>query len=59
MKISKKEAGDFVTVHGNVTLPPKIYGVIHTFRFEDDKIIESWEASQEDLENSPNEHGLF
>jgi hypothetical protein len=48
-----------VTVHGKVTLIPKIYGVIHIFRFEEDKIIESWEASQEALDDSPNENGLF
>jgi hypothetical protein len=33
--------------------------MIHIFRFEKDKIIESWEASQEVLEDPPNEHGLF
>jgi predicted SnoaL-like aldol condensation-catalyzing enzyme len=53
------EDGEFVAVHGKVTLAPKIFGVIHIFRFEDGKIIESWEASQEELEDSPNEHGLF
>lgn len=53
------EDGDLVAVHGKVTLDPKIYGVIHIFRFEGDKIVESWEASQEALEDSPNEHGLF
>lgn len=53
------EDGDLVAVHGKVTLVPKVYGVIHVFRFEGDKIIESWEASQEALEDSPNEHGLF
>ena len=53
------EDGDLVTVHGKVTLNPKIYGVIHIFRFEQDKIIESWEASQEALDDSPNENGLF
>jgi len=53
------EDGDLVAVHGKVVLAPKVYGVIHIFRFNDDKIIESWEASQEELEDSPNENGLF
>jgi predicted SnoaL-like aldol condensation-catalyzing enzyme len=53
------EDGDFVAVHGKVVLKPKVYGVIHIFRFEDNKIIESWEASQEELKHSPNENGLF
>jgi predicted SnoaL-like aldol condensation-catalyzing enzyme len=52
--------GNLVAVHGKVTLSPeKVYSVIHVFRFEDDKIIESWEASQEELKDSPNENGLF
>jgi predicted SnoaL-like aldol condensation-catalyzing enzyme len=53
------EDGDLVAIHGKVTLDLKIFGVIHIFRFEDDKIIESWEASQEALNDSPNENGLF
>lgn len=53
------EDGDLVAVHGKVTLAPKIFAVIHIFRFEDGQIIESWEASQEELEDSPNEFGLF
>jgi len=53
------EDGDLVAVHGKVTLSPKVFGVIHIFHFEGDKIIESWEASQEELKDSPNENGLF
>jgi len=53
------EDGDLVAVHGKVVLTPKVYGVIHIFRFKGDKIIESWEASQEELKDSPNENGLF
>ncbi len=53
------EDGEFVAVHGKVTLAPKVFGVIHIFRFENEKIIESWEASQEDLKDSPNQYGLF
>jgi predicted SnoaL-like aldol condensation-catalyzing enzyme len=33
--------------------------VIHIFRFRDDKIIEEWEASQQVIEDSPNENGIF
>ncbi|MHB1050724.1 MAG: nuclear transport factor 2 family protein [Bacteroidota bacterium] len=53
------EDGDSVAVHGKVVLASKVYAVIHILRFEDDKIVESWEASQEELGDSPNEHGLF
>ena len=53
------EDGDLVVVHGKVVLTPKVYGVIHIFRFQDNQIIESWEASQEKIADSPNEHGLF
>lgn len=54
------EDGDLVAVHGKITLPPeKVYSVIHILRFEDDKIVEAWEASQQELEDSPNENGLF
>ncbi len=53
------EEGDLVAVHGKVVLAPKVYAVIHVFRFQGDKITESWEASQEQLNDSPNENGLF
>ena len=53
------EDGDLVAVHGRVELAAKVYGLIHVFRFQGDKIIESWEASQEELKDSPNENGLF
>ncbi|MCF7804531.1 MAG: nuclear transport factor 2 family protein [Candidatus Marinimicrobia bacterium] len=54
------EDKDLVTVHGKVQLAAdSIWAVIHIFRFEDGKIIELWEASQEKIEDSPNEHGLF
>lgn len=52
--------GDLVAVHGRVVLDPeKVYSVIQIFRFEGDKIIEEWEASQEVLKDSPNENGIF
>ncbi|PIT89235.1 MAG: polyketide cyclase [Candidatus Levybacteria bacterium CG10_big_fil_rev_8_21_14_0_10_36_7] len=53
------EDGDLVTVHGKVTLGNKIFGVIHIFRFENEKIAEEWEASQEMLKDSPNENSIF
>jgi predicted SnoaL-like aldol condensation-catalyzing enzyme len=53
------EDGDLVTVHGKVTLGNKVFGVIHIFRFENEKIVEEWEASQEVLKDSPNENGIF
>ena len=54
------EDNNLVAVHGKVTLAAdKIFSVIHIFRFQDAKIIEEWEASQEVLKNSPNENGIF
>ncbi len=54
------EDGNLVTVHGKVTLDSdKIFSVIHIFRFEGDKIVEEWEASQQLLKDSPNENGIF
>jgi len=51
--------GDMAAVHSKVVLAPKTYAVIHIFKFKEGKIIESWEASQEEIENSPNKDGLF
>jgi predicted SnoaL-like aldol condensation-catalyzing enzyme len=52
--------GDLVAVHGKVTLSTEFrWSVIHIFRFEKNLIVESWEASQEVLKDSPNENGLF
>lgn len=54
------EDGNLVAIHGKVTLSPDSHwSVIHIFRFEDDLIIEEWEASQEVLKDSPNENGIF
>lgn len=54
------EDGNLVAVHGKVTLSPESrWSVIHIFRFENDLIIEEWEASQEVLKDSPNENGIF
>lgn len=54
------EDGDLVAVHGRVgNVFGKDWSVIHIFRFEGNKIIEAWEASQEDMKDSPNENGIF
>ena len=54
------EDGDLVAVHGKVVLSPESqWSVIHLFRFENNMIIESWEASQELRTDSPNEYGIF
>lgn len=54
------EDGDLVAVHGKVVLSPDSqWSVIHIFRFENNLIIEAWEASQQVLNDSPNENGLF
>lgn len=50
---------DLVTVHGRIVLDSKEYSVLHLFRIENGKIVESWEASQEETDDSPNEYGLF
>ena len=54
------EDGDLVTVHGKVVLKVDlVFSLIHIFRFDGDMIIEAWEASQQELADSPNENGLF
>ena len=50
---------DLVTVHGRIVLDSKEYSVLHLFRIENGKIVESWEASQEAIEDPPNKFGLF
>lgn len=54
------EDRDWVAVHGKISgVFDKTWSVIHVFRFKDEKIIEEWEASQEDIKDSPNENGIF
>ena len=55
------EDGDLVAVHGRVQLTPDSLWIalIHIFRFEDNQIIEEWEAAQEMPEESPNNNGAF
>lgn len=54
------EDGNLVAVHGRVIMSPESrWSVIHIFRFENDLIIEEWEASQQILNESPNENGVI
>ena len=54
------EDKDLVAIHGKVVLSgDSQWSVIHIFRFENDLIMEMWEASQQVLKDSPNENGLF
>ncbi len=54
------EDGDLVAIHGKVEgVFDAAWSVIHIFRFKDQKIIEEWEASQENIKDSPNEQGAF
>lgn len=54
------EENDLVAIHGKVVLTPESqWSVIHIFRFEDNLIIELWEASQQVLSDSPNANGIF
>ena len=55
------EDGDLVAVHARVRLTPSKpwIGLIYIFRFQDDQIIEEWEAGQEVPKDSPNQNGVF
>jgi len=53
------EEGKLVAIHGKVTLGSTQWSVIHILRFREGKIIEEWEASQQALEDSPNDNGIF
>ena len=55
------EEGDLVAVHGRVRLQPDgpLIALMHIFRFQDDLIIEEWEAAQEVPAELPNENGAF
>ena len=55
------EDRDLVAVHGRVRLTPSSpwIALIHIFRFQDNQIIEEWEAGQEVPQDSPNQHGAF
>jgi len=55
------EDGDLVAIHGRVRLTPSRpwIALIHIFRFQDNQIIEEWEAGQEVPQDSPNENDVF
>ena len=55
------EDRDLVAVHGRVRLTSSSpwIALIHIFRFQDNQIIEEWEAGQEVPKDSPNENGVF
>ena len=54
------EDDDLVAIHCKITFDSEnVFSLIHIFRFEDEKIVEEWEASQEALQDSPNENGIF
>jgi len=50
-----------VAVHGRIVLAKnnKEIAVVHILRFENDKIVEEWEAGGEVPADSPNENGVF
>lgn len=55
------EDGELVAVHGRVRLTPSRpwIALMHIFRFQDNQIIEEWEAGQEVPTDSPNQNGVF
>lgn len=55
------EDEDLVAVHGRVRLAPTSpwIALMHIFRFQDNQIIEEWEAGQEVPQDSPNQHSVF
>ncbi len=56
------EDGDLVATHSRVvraTPGATDIAVVHIFRFEDNLIIEEWEAGMQVPKDSPNENGIF
>lgn len=55
------EDGNLVAVHSRVRPEPEQLGagVVHIFRFEEDKIVELWDLGQAVPEEMENEHGMF
>jgi len=53
--------GDFVVTHSHVQQNPDQRGavVVHTFRFENVRIVELWDVGQPIPESSPNPNGMF
>jgi predicted SnoaL-like aldol condensation-catalyzing enzyme len=55
------EKGEWVAIHSRVRLKPGELGLslVHTFKFQDDRIVELWDLGQPVPETSPNENGMF
>ncbi|NOU19559.1 MAG: nuclear transport factor 2 family protein [Bacteroidales bacterium] len=55
------EENSLVAVHAKVKFDnaPNWIALVHFFRFEDEKIIEEWEVSNEVMNSIPNENGAF
>ncbi|WP_113927897.1 nuclear transport factor 2 family protein [Bacillus sp. P14.5] len=55
------QEGDTVVVHSHIKQTPEDRGaaVVHIFRFQEDRIVELWDAGQAIPEDSPNENGVF
>jgi predicted SnoaL-like aldol condensation-catalyzing enzyme len=55
------QEGPLVAVHARVRLSPESPDIvlIHIFRFQNNKIVELWEAAQQIPEDSPNRNGVF
>ena len=55
------EDGDLVATYSHIRQNPgdRGAGVVHIFRFEDNKIVEMWDIGQGIPENSPNKDGMF
>jgi predicted SnoaL-like aldol condensation-catalyzing enzyme len=59
--INAVEEGDFVVLHARLLLTPDMpeVSVVHIHRFEDSKIVEEWDLSQQMPDDTPNQNGLF
>lgn len=55
------EEGGQVAVLSHVRMKPGDRGValVHIFRFDQDRIVESWDVAQPIPDNSPNTNGMF
>lgn len=55
------QEGDTVAVHSHVRQNPDDLGgaVVHTFRFQNSRIVEMWDIGQPIPEDSPNKNGMF
>lgn len=53
------EENNLVIVHGKMQVNNTQFRVVHIFKFESEKIVELWDASQISENSSLNENGLF